>query len=178
MEATTTIGQGAEPIESIEWLHEFDRRYTQAWNSRDPGAVAACTHPDVVWIDPALAEPARGPDAVADFAAASLAAFPDLMFTQPGAIAISEDSRTAYFPWRMSGTNTGAIDPPGFAATGRSIDIRGLDIWQFRDGSIWRYEAIYDFSELARQLGLMPPRGGAAERAMVAAQRLRAKLRL
>ncbi len=176
MEAAAAIGEGAETIESIEWLHEFDSRYTQAWNSQDAAAVAACTHPDVVWSDPALAEPARGPSEVADFAAASIAAFPDLTFTQPGAIAISEDSLAAYIPWQMTGTNTGAIDPPGLAASGKSIEIRGFDIWQFRDGAIWRYEAIYDFSELARQLGLMPPRGGAAERAMVAAQRLRAKL--
>lgn len=104
----------------------------------------------MIWIDPALAEPARGPSAVAEFAAASLAAFPDLTFTQPGAIAISDDSRAAYVPWCMSGTNSGPIEPPGFAATGRSIEISGFDVWQFRDGSLWRYEAIYDFSEMWR----------------------------
>lgn len=41
MDAATTIGAGAEPIESIEWLHDFDQRYMQAWNSQDPAAVAA-----------------------------------------------------------------------------------------------------------------------------------------
>ncbi len=176
MKATATIGEGAEPIESIEWLREFDRRYMKAWNSRSSAAVAACTHPDVIWIDPALSEPARGSEAVAEFAAASLAAFPDLTFEQAGAIAIADDSRAAYIPWRMHGTNTGPLDPPGFAATGRSIELSGFDVWQFRDGSIWRYEAIYDFAEMGRQLGLMPPRGGATERTMVAAQRFRAKL--
>jgi steroid delta-isomerase-like uncharacterized protein len=178
MEAATgtRIGEGAEQIESIEWLREFGERYTAAWNSGDAAAVAACAHEDVVWIDPALAEPAIGRDAVADFVRTSVAAFPDLSFSEPGAPAIAEDLRAAYIPWQMAGTNTGAIDPPGFAATGKAISVKGFDVWQFRDGLIWRYEAIYDFAQVARQLGLFPPRGGSAERALVGAQRLRSKL--
>jgi steroid delta-isomerase-like uncharacterized protein len=170
------IGEGAEPIESIEWLREFGERYTAAWNSLDAEAVSACAAEDVVWIDPALSQPARGRAEVADFVRASAVAFPDLTFDEPGEPAISADSLAAYVPWRMAGTNTGPIDPPGFAATGKRVEVRGFDIWQFRGGLIWRYEAIYDFSELARQLGLMPPRGGFAETAMVRAQRLRSKL--
>jgi len=45
-----------------------------------------------------------------------------------------------------------------------------------RDGRIARYRAFYDMNELARQLGLVPPVGGRAERAMVALQRLRVRL--
>lgn len=177
MEATgARIGEGAEPIESMEWLREFGERYVAAWNSHDPTAVVACVHQDVVWIDPALAEPAIGRDAVADFVRSSSVAFPDLSFGDPGEPALSDDSRAAYVPWRMTATNTGPIDPPGFAATGKTISVNGFDVWQFRDMLIWRYEAIYDFSAVARQLGLLPPRGGFAEAAMVRAQRLRARL--
>jgi hypothetical protein len=78
----------------------------------------------------------------------------------------------------MVGTNTGPIDPPGFAPTGKRVDVRGFDVWQFRDDLIWRYEALYDFSGIARQLGLLPARGGFAERATVRAQRLRSRLPL
>lgn len=176
METVTRIGAGAEAIESVGWLVEFGERYLAAWNSHDPAAVAACAHADVIWVDPALAEPARGRAEVAAFAEASCAGFPDLRFSEPGPPAITDDSLAAYVPWRMTATNSGPIDPPGFAATGKTIDVKGFDVWQFRDGLIWRYEAIYDFSEIARQLGLMPPRGGVAERAMVRAQRLRSKL--
>jgi hypothetical protein len=45
-----------------------------------------------------------------------------------------------------------------------------------RDGRIARYRAFYDMNDLARQLGLVPPAGGGAERAMVTLQRLRARL--
>jgi len=178
MEAATQtrIGEGAEPIESMEWLREFGERYLAAWNSGDPAAGAACAHEDVVWIDPALAEPAIGRAGVADFVRQSVVAFPDLSFSEPGEPAIADDARAAYVPWLMTGTNTGPIDPPGFAATGKAIAIKGFDVWQFRDGLIWRYEAIYDFTEIARQLGLMPPRGGFAEAALARAQRLRSKL--
>ena len=178
MEAATQtrIGEGAEPIESMEWLREFGERYLAAWNSGDPAAVAACTHEDVVWIDPALAEPAIGRDGVADFVRQSVAAFPDMTFSEPGPPAIADDSSAAYVPWLMTGTNTGPIDPPGFAATGKAITVKGFDVWQFRDRLIWRYEAIYDFSAMARQLGLLPPRGGFAEAALARAQRLRSRL--
>jgi predicted ester cyclase len=108
----------------------------------------------------------------------SVAAFPDMTFSEPGDPAIAEGSRAAYVPWLMTGTNTGPIDPPGFAPTGKRIEVKGFDVWQFRDGLIWRYEAIYDFSAMVRQLGLLPPRGGFAERAMARAQRLRSRLPL
>jgi steroid delta-isomerase-like uncharacterized protein len=177
MHATQTpIGAGADRIESPEWLREFAERYLGAWNSHDPQAVAACAHGDVNWIDPALEEPAAGPAQVADFARSSFEAFPDLVFSEPGPPALTEDSRAAYAPWLMTATNTGPIEPPGFAPTGKSIAVKGFDIWQFRDGLIWRYEAIYDFNDLATQLGLAPPRGGVAERALVRMQRLRARL--
>jgi steroid delta-isomerase-like uncharacterized protein len=172
------IGEGAEPIEGMEWLREFGERYLAAWSSHDPAAVAACATEDVVWVDPALERPAVGRDELAAFVRQSVTAFGDLSFGEPGEPGISADGRAAYVPWRMTGTNTGPIDPPGFAPTGKRIEIKGFDVWQFRDRLIWRYEAIYDFSEIARQLGLLPPRGGVAERAMVRAQRLRSKLSL
>jgi steroid delta-isomerase-like uncharacterized protein len=176
MESATQLGAGAEQIESVEWLREFGERYLEAWNSHDPQAVAACVAEDVVWEDPALLEPARGPDEVAAFVQASAVGFPDYSFSEPGEPAISDDGLVAYVPWRMTGTNTGPIDPPGFAPTGRGFAIEGVDIWRFRGGLIWRYRAAYDFADLVRQLGLMPPRGGFAERSMVRMQRLRAKL--
>ncbi len=166
-----------EPIASAEWLREFADGYMAAWNGADVEGIAARIADDVVWSDPALAEPARGRSAVADFARSSFVAFPDLRFAEPGPPAISADGLVAYAPWRMTATNTGPIDPPGFAATGKPVAIDGIDVWRFRDGLIWRYQALYDFSEVARQLGLLPPRDGFAQVAIVRGQRLLAKLR-
>lgn len=170
-----TAAPQADTIEA-EFLREFGDRYLRAWNDHDPRAVAGCVAEDVIWIDPALPEPARGRAEVAEFVVTGNVAFPDYRFEEPAPPAIAGDGLTAYVPWRMSGTNTGPIDPPGFAPTGKRFAIDGIDVWQFRDGLIWRYRAVYDFTELGRQLGLMPPRGGAFERASVLAQRLRSRL--
>ena len=181
MEAATRatgewIGTEGEPIESAQWLRDFADRYLAAWSSLDPDAVVAHVAEDVIWHDPALAEPAHGREGVADFVRQSARGFPDMAFAERGDPAIAEGGRVAYAPWLMTATNTGPIDPPGLAATGKRIAVRGIDVWQFRGGLIWRYEASYDFADIARQLGLSPPRGGRAEKMMVRAQRLRSKL--
>lgn len=177
MEIASRLGTGAEPIESMEWLREFTRSYVEAWNSLDHTAVAACVAEDVTWEDPMLPEAAHGPEEVAALVRTNTTAFPDLRLDETGELAISDDGLVAYVPWRMVGTNTGPIEPPGFAPTGRSFAIDGVDLWEFRGGLIWRYRALYDSMDVSRQLGLMPAQDGFAERAMVRVQRLGAKLR-
>ena len=157
-------------------LREFIDRYAEAWDAHDGDALAACCHDEIVWEDPALATPLHGPAEVAQFLRDSVAAFSDLAFEWTGEPAVSTDKVTAYVPWQMMGTNDGPIDPPGFPPTGRYIDIAGIDIWQFRDGKLWTYRAVYDFTALGRQLGLAPAPGSMPERVMVKAAQLRAKL--
>ena len=52
------------------------------------------------------------------------------------------------------------------------VDLPGIDVWKLRDGLIWRYQAVYDYSLVARQMGLGLPRGGRLEQLAVRAQRL------
>jgi steroid delta-isomerase-like uncharacterized protein len=177
MESSTPLGTRAEPIQSMEWFQLFVVGYRAAWNNHDPQRVASHVAEDITWEDPALPEPARSRSEVADFVAAACTSFPDYSFSEPGRSAISDNRMVGYLPWRMTGTNTGPIDPPGFAPTGRSFSIDGVDILQFRGGLIWRYRALYDFTDLGRQLGLVPTPGSRAERAMVRFQRLAAKVR-
>jgi predicted ester cyclase len=100
--------------------------------------------------------------------------FPDLHFEQTGPICIAPDSPTVTFPWRLTGTHRGVLDPPGFAPTNRKVDVSGIDVWQLRDGRIARYWAYWDLMEIARQIGAMPPPGSLGERATVMLQRLQA----
>ena len=67
---------------------------------------------------------------------------------------------------------TGSFEPPGFAPTGKSVDLPGIEVLRFRDGLIWQYRSMYDYSLVARQLGLGLSRGGALERAAVWGQHL------
>jgi steroid delta-isomerase-like uncharacterized protein len=130
---------------------------------------------DVVWEDPALPAPARGPAAVQEFMRDAWVAFPDLRFDETDTPHRTAGGDQLAWRWRMRGTNTGPIDPPGFAPTGRTIEIEGVDLWTMRDGRIARYRAFYDFNELAVQLGLAPAPGSRLEQALATLQRLGAQ---
>jgi ketosteroid isomerase-like protein len=132
---------------------------------------------DIVWMDPALGEPARGIPEVQEFMRASFRAFPDLRFSEPDPPAIALSGNLVLWVWHMDGTNRGEISPPGFAPTGRSVSIDGVDQWAMREGRIARYRAFYDMNDLARQLGIVPATGSRGERGMVALQRLQARFR-
>jgi steroid delta-isomerase-like uncharacterized protein len=158
------------------FLADFAHRWLDAWNRRDAGGLAALCTEDVEFFDPAIGT-VHGRGAVADWLRAVERAFPDYRFEEPEPPYRSSDRPKAIAPWRMLGTHTGPIDPPGFAPTGRSVDLVGVDHWWFRDGLVERYRADYDSTGFARQLGLMPPAGSRAEQAMVRLQRLGSKLR-
>ncbi len=165
----------AQPA-STSSLRPFVERYVAAWNGCDTDAIAELIAEDIEWSDPALPAPARGVAAVQEFMRQSFRAFPDLVFGEPDPPVLAVDGDTVLWSWNMRGTNRGAIEPPGFAATGRPMRVDGVDQWTMRDGRIARYRAFYDMNDLARQLGIVPPPGSRAERGMVALQRLQARL--
>ncbi|GAA5085189.1 ester cyclase [Nocardia iowensis] len=170
------IGPEAEVIESAAWLAEFTEGYIAGWNSGDGAAVAKCATEDTMWYDPSLGKRVAGRAGVEEFVSDTVRSFPDVAYTNPFPPLLAAEGRAAVVPWRMTGTHLGPIDPPGFAATGKKIDLLVIDIWQFRGGLIWRSQATWDLSEMLLQLGLMPPRGSTAERAMARAQRVRSRL--
>ena len=155
---------------------QFCARYLAAWNGHDATAMRDLVTDDVVWEDPALPEPARGPAAVQEFMREAWVAFPDLRFDESDDPHLSVAGDKVAWRWRMRGTNTGPIDPPGFAATRRAIEIEGVDLWTMRDGRIARFRAFYDFNALAVQLGLAPAPGSRMEKGAVAFQRLGARV--
>jgi steroid delta-isomerase-like uncharacterized protein len=157
-----------------QFAREFEERYSEAWNSYDVERIEPLVTPDVVWLDPALPEPARGVHEVQDFMRSIWVAFPDLGFT-PGPMWLDPHEDSLAWAWRMQGTHTGPLDPPGFAPTGRRIDVDGIDVWDFVDGRIGRYRAYYDMALIARQLGMMPPPGSRGERVGVMLQRAQAR---
>lgn len=157
-------------------LAAFCARYLTAWKDHDPVAMADLLTDDIVWEDPALPEPARGIPAVQEFMRAGWVGFPDLCFDESDAPHRTAEGDQVAWRWRMRGTMTGVLDPPGFAPTGRSIEVEGVDLWTMRDGRIARYRAFYDMNDVARQLAIVPAPGSGGEKAMVALQRLQARM--
>jgi steroid delta-isomerase-like uncharacterized protein len=147
----------ATPL-TIESLDEFAHRWLTAWNDRDGNAVAALCTEDVEFADPGLGT-VHGRAAVADWVHGCARAFPDYHFEEPEPAYLSRDGGKAIVVWRMAGTNTGPIDPPGIPPTGRSFVLDGVDHWWFRDGLVARYRADYDSYGFFVQLGLVPGPG-------------------
>ncbi|HEX3735980.1 MAG TPA: ester cyclase [Solirubrobacterales bacterium] len=107
----------------------------------------------------------EGRDAVFEHFAAVLAALPDIHFDVEHVLGEGE---TVVVSWRLTGTFAGAPFY-GVAATGRSIDIRGMDRFTIREGKVASVFAAYDSMDFAIQAGLLPAIGSPAQRAMVVA---------
>jgi steroid delta-isomerase-like uncharacterized protein len=166
---TTTVAAGVD-------IQDFSARYVAAWNGCDTDAMAELLTDDIVWADPALPEPARGIPAVQEFMRNSFLAFPDLRFSEPDPPQMAVTGDLIAWAWVMEGTFRGAIDPPGFAPTGKRMRVQGVDLWTMREGRIADYRAYYDMSDLVRQLGILPEPGSRAEKMTVALQRLQVRL--
>jgi predicted ester cyclase len=89
---------------------------------------------------------------------------------------IAGDGPRAAFWWRGRATNSGPIDPPGVPATGKVVEFEGADFHEYRDGKVARLRIVFDMADFARKLGLLPHRGSVTERAMVLAQRVKARI--
>ncbi len=148
-----------------------------AWNDRDLDAYLSYMADDVVWNDPAMAQPARGHEEVRSFSESVLRAFPDFRYTIRSPICIADDGTRCAVPWKIDGTHSAPLDPPGYGPTGRKAVFEGVDLLEFHGGQVCRIDTYFDVLVPAEQLlalQLRPKPGGWRERSAVSAQRLRA----
>jgi uncharacterized protein (TIGR02246 family) len=124
-------------------LHDFARRYTEAWCSQDPAQVAAHYAPDgSLTINGGT--PAVGRAAITEAARSFMTAFPDMRVLMDELRV--EDDRVEYH-WTLEGTNSG----PG--GTGNRVRISGFEEWTIgEDGIIAESQGHYDQAEYDRQL--------------------------
>ena len=113
-----------------------------------------------------------GSDAIADYFRSLFAALPDFHIE---VVAIAETADDVFVHWHMTGTHTG-VPFEGIEATGRAVAIDGMDHFVIRNGTIASNFVVFDQMQFARQVGLLPPDGSAADRATKAA--FNAKTRL
>jgi steroid delta-isomerase-like uncharacterized protein len=165
MEATTDVAR------------DVTERWMKGWNEKDVEALVALIADDVEYTDPLWPETMRSAADVRAFTAAAWRAMPDMHFTEPMGLIHEPGSAVAAAPWHMTATLTGPIEPPGFAPTGDRIELDGVDVFELRDGRIARLATHYDGMGVARQIGVLPPRGSRAEKASAKLQTLMAKRR-
>jgi steroid delta-isomerase-like uncharacterized protein len=140
------------------------RSYFDAIAARDTQAMTSHWSADGV-DDLVPLGPLRGHAEIAAFFGELFAAVPDLEMTVTRVVA---GERQAAVEWRMTGHFSGGPFQ-GIDATGRRLDMRGLDLLEIEEGAIVANTAYYDGMSFARQIGLMPPENSGAERAMKSA---------
>ena len=126
------------------------RRYLDAWNGRDSGALAASFRPGGTYEDPNTNGPI-GPGPLANYAAGLWTAFPDLRFDELGWQ--EADGGEITFRWLMRGTNRGSLR--GLPPTGATIALPGVDVITVCDGAVERVQGYFDRATLMEQLGVM-----------------------
>jgi steroid delta-isomerase-like uncharacterized protein len=159
------------------WVEEFAERWAAAWNSHDPEQLFELMTDDIVYDDSAWPETMRGKPDVRQFLDYTWRAFPDMEFEAVGGPLVASDGPRAAFWWRGTATHSGPIDPPGIPATGKRVEFEGADFHEYRDGKVARLRIVFDMSDVARQLGVLPPPGSAGERALVLVERVKARVR-
>jgi steroid delta-isomerase-like uncharacterized protein len=199
--ATATRDQAIQSLERLEedlqglperWLpraselREFATRWLEAWNSHDLDTLESMVTEDITWDDPAqFGETVHGRAEFRAFTEDLFRGIPDVRFDPIGAPYLPLEGDGLAVRWRMTGPFTGDLavwgkrfgpNPPAYAPTGRRVDIEGVDLYEFRDGLISRWDIVYDLLGLSTQLGLMPRIDGRMLPLMVRVQRLMARL--
>jgi steroid delta-isomerase-like uncharacterized protein len=132
--------------------------------ARDPDGIVALGAPGYVDDFVAIGE-FRGQDAVRGFFHELFGAFPDFAMTVDRIVA---DDSSAVVQWHATGTFTGGSFL-GIRATGRSVDLRGVDVLEVAAGLVQHNTIYYDGATFARQIGLLPGQGTRGDRSLIAA---------
>lgn len=111
---------------------------------------------DMIEHSPAPMIKTTGIQGLKDIATMHHGAFPDTKITVLGWAA---DGDMMYVHYNMKGTNTGAMGPD-MPATGKAMDVNGVDIVRFEDGKGAEHWGYWEESKMMEQLGMMPPADG------------------
>ncbi|HVD55816.1 MAG TPA: ester cyclase [Thermoleophilaceae bacterium] len=153
-------------------VEQHVRSYFEAMDRRDVEAMVSHWREDGV-DDMVPVGLLRGRDEMREYFKSVFAATPDARTTVTRLVA-GEQSCAA--EWRIEGTFEGA-PYLGIEPTGKHIEIRGLDLFELEDGEIVSNTGYFDGASFARQIGMLPPDGSGADRAMKSAFNAVTKLR-
>src|SRR5437764_529684 len=160
--AVATPPTGVSNAELIRWAFEVINRH-------DAPSLAQLYTAETV---------ERFPDRTCRGAAEIVAYFEDVFAAVPDCniqiVDVAEQGDDVFVQWHMTGTHRGLL--LGIAPTGRSLSIDGIDHFVVRDAKVVSNFVAVDQLQYARQIGMMPPDGSAADRVMKAVFNARTKL--
>ena len=124
----------------------------RGWNARDPVALAGLFSDKAVVQSPIFGD-LRGRPAIEQSYRDLFRGFADWAFE--GEEVIVDGSRAAQL---FTVTATHSSDMFGVEATHRSFKVKGVLIFEFRDGRIVHEQRLYDFTALLLQTGILKAR--------------------
>ncbi|MBK9176697.1 MAG: ester cyclase [Flavobacteriales bacterium] len=123
------------------------------FGSGDATGVEECVAADFVeHATPPPGVTSTGLQYLKDVITMTHAMFPDLKMTILSSAVVGD---MAYVHYNQKGTNTGAMGPD-MPATGKAIDVNGVDIVRFVDGKATEHWGYWDETKMMQQLGLAP----------------------
>ena len=147
------------------WADEFFVDWQRAWGTGTEAVLEYVTD-DIEYWDVTLPEPIHGRDAYAKHCDNFFTAFTECEWSMREPVICEGDRVTE--PWAFTGINSGPIWI-GLPATGRRLESKGTDIFEFRDGKVCREHSFYDVVGNLRALGLWPGIGSRTEGAAMTA---------
>ena len=124
------------------------KEYLEAWNNRDFDRMRDLMHRDYTYTG-GDGQEQKGPEAGLTMSRLFASAFPDGRIS---VINIKEFGDTVLAEFIGRGTHKG--DLMGIAPTGRSISIPVCDVFEVRDGKIYREREYMDMATMMTQLGV------------------------
>jgi steroid delta-isomerase-like uncharacterized protein len=142
------------PATTEEEMEELSRRYVEAYNARNPEALADLLAEDFVRYNAAAPQQDQQPGYTDDIARlqATLAAFPDLQLTMED-LFIKDDTIVAYTTWK--GTQDGPLPQWDAPATGRPMVRESISIWRVECGRLAEARIVQDNLTMLSQLGII-----------------------
>ena len=135
------------------------KRYFDALAKRDVDAAVACWKPG--GLERLIGQgDLIAPEGVRDYFSGLFAAFPDFAFE---VLDTTTQRERCSVRWRATATFSGPGHFQGFAPNGQRITIEGCDVVEVVEDLIVANTAYVDGSDVARQLGFLPPAGSRAE---------------
>jgi steroid delta-isomerase-like uncharacterized protein len=130
-------------------------RHYKGVNNRDRGAASSVHAADLDGYTPGAGS-FTGADAFDEFSRPFFEALPDATLN-PASWIETDDAVVVEGSFR--GTMTGTLHSPAgdIPPTGKSLDLKFVDIFRVKDGKVVSHHVYFDRMEFAEQLGLTPP---------------------
>jgi steroid delta-isomerase-like uncharacterized protein len=155
--------------------HAIDETYVREVFARFNDPAAFFADPEATWIDHpryyVVPDDLRmdSREQVLAWFRGYFDAFPDLTMEVEEVVIAGEPGRERVtVRWHVQATFSGA-PLMGIEATGRRVDMRGMDLIEMQDGRVAGNTIYYDGLSLARQIGLLPAVGSVADQLLTRA---------